>query len=83
MSRVGPSKLMTPTLSLKAFFQVDNAMTTQSLQRSCEPVLVLCQVIVSGPITALAASSRLHILGGEHQALAVDARSVHKDIMGP
>ena len=61
MSRVGPSKLMTPTLSLKAFFQVDNAMTTQSLQRSCEPVLVLCQVIVSGPITALAASSRLHI----------------------
>ena len=35
-------------------------MTTQSLQRSREPVLVLCRVLVSGPITALAAASPRH-----------------------
>ena len=34
-----------------------NARTTQTLQRSREPVLVLRRVLVSGPITALAAAS--------------------------
>ena len=34
-----------------------NAMTLQTLWRSREPVLVLRQVLVSGPITALAAVS--------------------------
>ena len=32
-------------------------MTTQTLRRSREPVVVLRQVLVSGPITALAAAS--------------------------
>ena len=35
-----------------------NAMTTQTLRRSSEPVSVLRQVLVSGPITARAASPR-------------------------
>ena len=34
-----------------------NAMTTQTLRRSREPVLFLRRVSVSGPITALAAAS--------------------------
>ena len=34
-----------------------NAMTTQTLRRSREPVSVLLRVSVSGPITALAAAS--------------------------
>ena len=34
-----------------------NVMTTQTLPRSPGPVLVLRRVLVSGPITALAASS--------------------------
>ena len=33
-----------------------NPMTTQTLLRSRDPVLVLRQVLVSGPITALAAA---------------------------
>ena len=58
-----------------------NAMTMQTLRRSRDPVLVLLRVLVSGPITALAAASprpRLHA----RQALTVDARRVHKDVMG-
>ena len=46
--------------------------------------------VVSGPITANAAAlglrhldARLGFLGGARQALAYDARGVHKDVMGP
>ena len=43
-----------------------NAMTTQSLRRTREPVMVLHGVLVSGPITALAAASprqKVYIFG--------------------
>ena len=48
-------------------------MTTR---RSREPVLVLRRVLVSGPITGLSAAS-------PRQALALEARRVRKDIIGP
>ena len=38
-----------------------NTRTTQTLPHSHEPVLVLRQVFVSWPITALAAASRVNI----------------------
>ena len=60
--------------------------TTHSPQRTREPVLVLRQVLVSGPITALAAASprqKVTFLGGAHKAIAVDVRRVHKDVTGP
>ena len=61
-----------------------NARIKQTLRSSLEPVLVLRQVLVSGPITALAAAdARLQSFGGALQALAVDASRVRKDLMGP
>ena len=57
-----------------------NARTTQTLRRSREPVLFLRQVLLSGPITALAAvppRRKNTILGGARKALAVDARRDH------
>ena len=57
-----------------------NPMSTQMLQHSREPFMVLRQVLVSGPI---AADGRLQFLGGAPQALAVDARRVRKDVSGP
>ena len=61
-----------------------NAMTRQTLHRSLAPVLVLRRILVSGPITALAADGRLKFLtfhqqSGARQALAVDARSGRKE----
>jgi hypothetical protein len=47
-------------------------MTTESLRRSCEPVLVLRRVYVG-----------LQFLGGARLALAVDVRRVRKDVRGP
>ena len=40
------------------WFHVDTTLTMQTLQRSREPVSVLRLVLVSGPITALAAPRR-------------------------
>ena len=64
-----------------------NAMTTQTLWRSREPVLVLCRVLMSGqpqPLLLLRRpDARLQFLEYTHWALAVDARRVRKDIMGP
>ena len=61
-----------------------NAMTMHTLRRSRDLVLVLRRVLVSGPITDLAASTLgYNFFGGACQALVVDARRVHKDIMVP
>ena len=49
-----------------------NAMTLQTLRCSREPVLVLRQVLVSGPINPCRCV-----------ASAVDARGVRKDVMRP
>ena len=51
-----------------------NAMTTQTIRRGPEPVLVLHQGYVSGPITALAAASprqKVNILGRGARAQGV------------
>ena len=63
-----------------------NARTTQTLWHSLEPVLVLHRVLVSGPSQPLLLrrlDARLQFLGGARQALAVDARRVRKDVLGP
>ena len=61
-------------------------MTTQSLQRSSEPVWVLRRVCVSGPITALAVIARLQLSRKvtifRQQALTVNAGRVRKDLIG-
>ena len=49
-------------------------MTTESFRRSCERVLVLRRVLVLCRL-----EQRLQFLGGACQALAVDARRVHKE----
>ena len=63
-----------------------NAMTTWTLQRGREPVLVLHRVLVSGPSQPLRLrplDARYIYLGGASQALVVDARRIHKEVMGP
>ena len=60
-----------------------NPRTTQTLRCGREPVLILHRVIVSGPITALAAASPVTIFGEVHaRPFVVDARRVHKDVNG-
>ena len=63
-----------------------NVMTTQLLQRSFQPVLVLRQVYVADQSQLLLLRRldiSLQFLPAARQALAVDARRVCKDVMGP
>ena len=60
-----------------------NATTMHTLRRGREPVLVQRRVLVSGPITALAAAPPRRKVTVFGPALAVDARRVRKDVWGP
>ena len=58
-------------------------MTTQTLRRRRQHVLVLRLALVSRPLLLRRLDASLPFLGGARQALAVDSRRVRKDVTGP